>query len=249
MLLPCVLGLTGCVSDKYQAASALGAQPLRLDAGLGGAPVSTVLNSVIVYQGPGSWKKSAYWDEIIVTLTNGSDSSVTVTAASLVDYAGTLVPTGTDPWQLEKASQVQRDRYTKAGVSFALNTLGYAALTYGAVGAGMMVGAAITSTWGGLAAGATVGLAAVPVTAIVVYANNQKHKHQIEAEFTRRRVALPREFASGEACTGSLFFPMTFGPQSLQLEWIKGRERGTAVLPLPMLAGMHRKEPAKSNSK
>ena len=249
LLLPCLLGLTGCVSNKYKAASALGAQPLRIDAALGGAPVGTVLNSVIVYQGPGSWKKSAYWDEFIVTLANHSAAGVTVTAASLVDYAGTIVPTGTDPWLLEKASQVQRDRYTKAGVSFALNTLGYAALTYGAVGAGMMVGATVTSTWGGLAAGATVGLVAVPVTAVVVYANNQKHKHQIEAEFTRRRVSLPLEIAAGETRTGSFFFPMTVSPQSLRLEWLKGGERSAIVLPLPMLAGLHRPEPAKQNPK
>ena len=249
LLLPCLLGLTGCVSNKYKAASALGAQPLRIDAALGGAPVGTVLNSVIVYQGPGSWKKSAYWDEFVVTLANHSATGVTVTAARLVDYAGTIVPTGTDPWLLEKASQVQRDRYTKAGVSFALNTLGYAALTYGAVGAGMMVGATVTSTWGGLAAGATVGLVAVPVTAVVVYANNQKHKHQIEAEFTRRRVALPLEIAAGETRTGSFFFPLTVSPQSLRLEWLKGGERSAIVLPLPMLAGLHRPEPAKQNPK
>lgn len=247
MLLPCLLGLTGCISNKYRAASALGAQPLRIDADLGGAPVKTQLNSVIVYQGPGTWKKAAYWDEFIVTLANNSAAGVTVTTASLVDYAGAIVPAGTDSWQLEKASQVQRDRYTKAGVSFALNTLGYAALTYGAVGAGMMVGATITSTWGGLAAGATVGLVAVPVTAIVVYANNQKHKHQIEAEFTRRRVVLPLEVAAGESRTGSFFFPMTVSPQALRLAWIKGGERGAIVLPLPMLAGMHRPEAAKKN--
>jgi len=113
----------------------------------------------------------------------------------------------------------------------------------------MMVGASITSTWGGLAAGATVGLVAVPVTAIVVYANNQKHKHQIEAEFARRRAVLPLELSAGEARTGSFFFPMTVSPQALRLEWTKGGERGAVVLPLPMLAGMHRPEPAKTNPK
>ncbi len=247
-LMLATISLTGCISNKYQAASALGAQPQRMDVELGGGPMKTRLDAVIIYQGPGSWKKSAYWDEFLLTFTNGSDEKVTLTAASLADYSGAGVPAGTDPWQLEKASLAQRDRYMRVGVSFALNTIGYAAFTYGAVGAGAFVGAAMTSTWGGMATGAVAGVVAVPVTAIVVYANNQKHKHQIEGEFTRRRVALPLILSPAEAHTGSFFFPMTVSPQALRLEWIKGAERGTIVLPLPMLAGMHVKEPSKKNT-
>lgn len=65
VLLSCLVGLSGCVSNKYQAASALGAQPQRMDFDLGGTPMKTRLDAVIIYQGPGSWKKSAYWDEFI----------------------------------------------------------------------------------------------------------------------------------------------------------------------------------------
>lgn len=127
-------------------------------------------------------------------------------------------------------------------VSFALHTIGYTAFTYGAVGAGAMAGAAVTSSWAGVSAGAVVGLAAVPVTAIVIYANNQKHKHEIEREFARRRVALPLTLAPGEPHAGSFFFPMTVGPQALRLEWTKGPDHQVSLLPLPMLAGMHQRE-------
>lgn len=241
--------LTGCVSNKYQSAPAVSANPQLLDINLGGSLVKTRLDAVIIYQGPGSWKKAAYWDELLVTFNNEPDERVTLTAASLVDYAGTIVPAGIDPWQLEKASRAQRERYTQAGISFALNTIGYAAFTYEAVGAGAMVGAAMTNTWGGFTAGATVGLVAVPVTALVVYANNQKHKHAIEDEFNRRRMALPLTLTPGKPHTGSLFFPMTVSPQALRLEWIKGSNRVTSILPLPMLAGMHRTGPSKGDSK
>ena len=244
VLLGATLFSTGCVSGKYQAASALGAQPQLMNINLDGGPVKSRLDAVIIYQGPGSWKKSAYWDEFMVTFTNLGDEPLTLTAAGLVDYAGALGPAGTDPWQLEKASLAQRDRYTRAGVSFVLNTLGYVAFTYGAAGAGAMIGAAATNTWGGLAAGATVGLVAVPVTAIVVYANNQKHRHLIEGEFSRRRLALPLALAAGETRNGSLFFPMTVSPPSLRLEWVRGRDHGTSLLPLPMLAGLHLKAPS-----
>jgi len=245
VLLTAVLLLPGCVSSKYQAASALGDQPQRMDLDLGGGPgLKTRLDTVIIYQGPGSWKKSAYWDEFLVTIVNESEESITLTSASLVDYASASMPAGTDPWLLEKASQVQRDRYTRAGVNFALNTLGYAAFTYGAVGTGVLVGAA-ASGWGGVTAGAVVGLAAMPVTAIVIYANNQRHGHAIEREFNRRRVALPLTLPAGQEHTGSLFFPMTVSPQALRLGWVRGTNSSVSLLPLPMLAGMYRTEPAK----
>jgi hypothetical protein len=240
-----LLLLSGCVSSKYQAASALGAQPQRMDLDLGGGPVLKArLDTIIIYQGPGSWKKAAFWDEFVLTLVNESDAGIVLTAASLVDYAGASMPAGTDPWRLEIASQAQRDRYTRAGVNFALNTLGYAAFTYGAVGTGVLVGAA-ASGWGGVTAGAVVGLAAVPVTAIVVYANNQKHRHAIEREFNRRRLTLPLTLLPGKEHAGSLFFPMTVSPQALRLEWVRGSDSTVSLLPLPMLAGMHRMEPAK----
>lgn len=244
MLFGAALLSTGCVSNRYQAASALSAQVRPMNLNLEDGPVKSRLDAVIVYQGPGSWKKSAYWDEFLITFTNDSTMPVTLTSASLVDCFGSVMPAGTDPWKLEKASRTQRDRYTDAGVNFALNTLGYAAFTYGAVGAGVLVGATVTNTWGGLAAGATIGLVAVPVTALAIYANNQKHRHQIEMEFSRRRLPLPLALAPGEIRQGSLFFPMTVSPQGLRLDWSKDPDRGIALLPLPMLAGMHRKESA-----
>lgn len=241
VLLGGVLLLAGCVSSKYEAASALGAQPRWINANLGIVPLKTRLDTVIIYQGPGSWKKSAYWDEILLTFTNESDAPITLTSAGLIDYFGTIMPAGSDPWSLEKASQFHRDRYLQAGVNFALHTIGYAALTYGALGAGAVIGGVLTNSWAGLTAGATVGVAAVPVTAIVIYVNNQKHRRLIEAEFQRRRLTLPLTLAPGEARSGSLFFPMTVSPQSLRLEWLRDDQADSSLLPVPMLAGLHRK--------
>ncbi|HWA26295.1 MAG TPA: hypothetical protein VG734_11580 [Lacunisphaera sp.] len=234
--------LTGCVSSKYQAASALGAQPAWMKINLGSQPLKTQLDAVIVYHGPGSWKKSAYWDEYLVTFSNESSVPVTLTAVNLVDYFGTLMSPANDPWKLEKASQLQRDRYRRVGVNFALNTLGYVALTYGAVGTGVIVGAAATNSWAGVTTGAAVGVAAVPVTAIVVYVNNQNHRRAIEAEFHRRRLTLPLSLGPGETRSGSLFFAMAVSPQSFRLESTGNGSSEFNSLPLPMLAGMHRKE-------
>jgi hypothetical protein len=246
VLLP-VITLTGCVSNKYKAASALGSQPQRIDMPLGGDAVGATLNAVVVYKGPGSWKQEAYWDELLVTLHNRTARDLTITGAAVADRHGARMAAGSDPWALEKASVDQRKRYQSAGVSFALNTVGYAALTYGAVGAGAIVGAALTSSWAGLGAGATVGLAAVPVTAIVVYAKNQKNKHAIEAEFARRRLAFPLVLKPGESRTGSLFFPMSVSPAKLSLDLLADGATSTIDYPTPMLAGLH--EPASSAKK
>jgi len=243
LLLGTTLFSTGCVSKKYQTASALTALPTRMEIEIGQTPLKTRLDSVIVYQGQGSWKLAAYWDEVMLTLANEGDEPISLNTVSLVDFSGTLVPAGSDPWQLETASRTQRDRYTAAGVNFALNTLGYVALTYSTAGVGAMVGAALTSSWGGMSTGAIFGLAAVPVAAVLVYADNLNHKHKIEHEFNRRRLVLPLTLPTHAARSGSFFFPMTVSPQALRLEWSRGSETGISVLPLPMLAGMHRSTP------
>lgn len=239
--------LSGCVSNKYKAASALGSQPQRIDADFGGDAVHVTLNAVVVYKGLGSWKHAAYWDELQVSVHNRTDHGITLVEASLSDKHGALLVAGVDPWALEKASVDQRKRYENAGVSFALNTVGYAALTYGAVGAGAVMGAAITSSWGGLTAGATVGLAAVPVTALVIYAKNQKNKRAIEQEFHRRRLTLPLTLRAGEKVSGSLFFPMSVSPREFVLRWKENGVERTTTYATPMLAGLHEPppEPAK----
>lgn len=229
----------GCVSKKYAAASAIGAQPTPIDANLGGEPLAVRLNSVIIYHGPGTWKQEAYWDELIVTVSNVSDRPATFGAARLVDHLGSPQTAGDNPWQTEKLSLSQKKRYEKAGVNFALNALGYAAFTYGAVGAGVIVGAVTTSTWSGLAAGATVGLVAVPVTAIVIYARNQNKRGVIENEFHRRRLKLPLTLQPGESQSGSLFFPMTVSPKELVVEWLQDGKAGVTRLVPAALAGLH----------
>lgn len=235
-------GQAGCVSSKYTSMPATAGVPHRLAHDLGGSPVNGRLDSVIVHQGQGSWKKAAYWDELIVTLRNDSAQPVTLTAASIVDFAGQASSAGADPWQLEKESRAREKSYAKAGVDFAMNTLFYSAVAAGGVSTGMVIGAAATSTWGGLAAGAAAGLVAVPLAVGVVYYTNQKHKRAIEQEFSRRRLAFPVTLLPGQEVSGSLFFPFAVSPRELHLTGKAGDSALTAVYTLhPHLEGLHRK--------
>lgn len=236
------LAATGCVSNKYATASAIGAQPQAIDVDLGDQPLAVRLNAVIIHHGPGSWKKEAFWDELIVTVTNPTDQPVTLSDARVVDRFGVAQTAGVDPWQTEKLGLAQQKSYERAGVNFALNALGYAAFTYGAVGAGAMVGAAFTSTWSGLATGAIAGLVVVPATAVVIYARNQQKRGIIETEFHRRRLPLPLTLAPGESRRGSLFFPMTVSPRELVLVRSQDGASAEIRLPTPVLTGLHELE-------
>src|SRR6185436_17906008 len=112
-LLAAALACTGCVSSKYKLAKpadTLPAVALNLTStpapGKADAPspVEATLNTVLVFQGPGSWKREAYWDEYIVTLANRGPAPFNIESATLTDFQGQAVTPGDNPWDLEKQS-------------------------------------------------------------------------------------------------------------------------------------------------
>ena len=105
--LPC---LTGCVTSGYQLADKSTPPPVALGWQTQTAPVNATVETVIVYQGPGSWKANAYWDEYVVTLRNNSASPQTISRAILTDFRGSPAITGDNPWALEKQSRTETER-------------------------------------------------------------------------------------------------------------------------------------------
>src|SRR5450631_789253 len=93
----CVLALSGCLATKYQAAQK-GVPPTLLSIASSAPPIDVGLRSVIVYGGPGSWKRRALWDEYVVTIHNESEKPLTVSVATLSDISGTPQSPGVDPW-------------------------------------------------------------------------------------------------------------------------------------------------------
>lgn len=83
--------------------------------------------------------------------------------------------------------------------------------------------------------GATAGAGAVAVLGIIpvfglmeisgVALVNHDNKVKVQNEFQRRRLALPYELPAGESASGSLFFPMTPGPQRLIMRGHDGEPR------------------------
>lgn len=241
-----VAGLfTGCVSNKYKKAKSDTPLPQLLNVAFAPAPLEATLNSVITYNGPGSWKRDAFWDEYVVTLHNPGSQPLTVVTAGLTDFAGLARTAGGEPWVLENESRTLERKYKDAGMAFVRYTA-----------PGLLIvgtGTAAAASAGFLSAGAGAAGAAIvvvlPIYYIGVVVINHKNKAAMSGEFNRRRLVLPLTLAAGETRTGSFFFPMTVSPQSLRLEWLKGGERSAIVLPLPMLAGLHRPETTKQNPK
>ncbi|MEI6106425.1 MAG: hypothetical protein WCR49_05365 [Opitutae bacterium] len=239
------LGQTGCVtSKKYKMAKddMPPAQPLGW--AVTTPPAELALQSLIVYKGPGTWKREAKWDEYVVQFTNHGAVPLTIGTAQLIDILGQPQVPGTAPWSLEKISSSNWDKYGGVGLSLV-------------AGAGVVViygGIAMASAWGSFmaapgaaasAGGAAAALTIIPIAAVVditaVVIMNHNNKAKVQAEFDRRRLVLPLTLAPGASATGSLFFPMTPGPQRLIVKGQFGEAPLELILPLKPLAGLHLK--------
>ena len=242
MMLVLSIALSGCVTaKKYRMAKKDAAPAQPLDWKVSAASADLNLHSVIVFKGPGSWKREARWDEYVVSIANRGADPLVIDAAVLIDLLGVPCECGVDPWQLEKLSYTNWDKYGKTGLKLA-------------AGAGAVVlyaGAVVATSLGGImaptaAAGGGVALLnIIPVVAVVditaVAIMNSQNKKKVVAEFNRRRLPLPLKLAPGETAAGSVFFPMTPGPQKLYLRGRRGEEPVELALELKPLAGLHLK--------
>ncbi len=230
-------------SKKYRLANADTPPAQALGLGVATAPLELDLATVLVFKGPGSWKREARWDEYVVVLINHGEQAVVIESAELIDLQGQSRAPGDDPWKLEKLSRTNWDKYGKTGLNLVAGA-GAVALYGGAV-----VGVGATA---GLSAGAAAGgvalLGVIPVFAVVdvttVAVMNHQNKVKVQEEFQRRRLGLPHTVPPDKAATGSLFFPMTPGPQRLIVHGREGEQPLEVVLELGPLATLHLK-PAK----
>jgi len=227
--------LSGCLSPKYKGASKSTPPAPALNINFPPAPLGANLNSVIIFGGPGSWKREAFWDEYVVTFHNQGDEPLQIAAATLVDFAGTPRSAGDDPWALEKESKTLEKRYQEAGMAFA--RIAAPRVLVAAAEPGVIAGAGIGAA--GAAAAATATVVALPVYGVAILSINSHNKAKIKAEFTRRRLPLPLSLAPGETRSGSLFFPMVPNPRSLIVNWSNESGALDAVLPLEFLHGLH----------
>jgi hypothetical protein len=242
------LALCGCVTRGYKFAPKNTPAPVALHLEGAQPPVKAAVHHVIVYHGPGSWKRDAYWDEYVVSMANQGPTPVTIDAAALHDQQGAPIEPGIDPWALDRLSkkwwETNGTRQTGTYVVLGVGT---------AAGAGVAMVSAYSGLWGasvsaGTATAGTIGAATavtLPLVAVGTVVANIHSKHKVEAEFTRRRLALPLTLAPGQTVQGSLFFRITPGPQRLALHG-RADQPCTVTISLTPLAGLHLAPPPAS---
>src|ERR1700694_1237980 len=62
-----LLASTGCVWSRYKEARKSTPLPQLLNVAFAPAPLEAALSTLITYNGPGSWKRHAFWAEYVVT--------------------------------------------------------------------------------------------------------------------------------------------------------------------------------------
>ena len=233
--------VTGCLSSKYRKARRDTPPAVAINLPARESPVAGgLLHAVVVKKGPGSWKREAWWDEYVLTFSNRGTEPLELVSATLTDFQGQESAPGSNPWKLEKESQTWYERLSRSQAGPLL------ALGAGTVFAAEVAMASAFSTIlsGGTAAGGVGSAAAATVVALPLYAIglvavNQHNKHEIAAEFGRRRLPLPAALAPGADRSGSLFFRISPGPRGLDVGFRRGAESGTLHFDLAPLADLH----------
>lgn len=253
-LVPALL-LTGCVTRGYKLADKTlpPATTINLSSAASSTtpstppPVEVNLQAVIVYGGPGSWKKEAYWDEYVVTVTNRGETPLKISDVTLLNAGGEALRCGDDPWKLERAGktwwQSSAGDQTRTLLKLGAGTVAGATVAV----AGALSGGFLAPVTGAGAAAMGVGAAAVvalPLVAVGTVAMNVHGKHQIENEFARRRLVLPARIAPGQTVPGSLFFRISPGPQRLVVRGQTGDEPIELTVDLAPLQRLHLQPPA-----
>ena len=241
VLLPILMG--GCFSSKKYRLAQKDVAPARLiNWSTSSASVDLTLATLIVFKGPGSWKREARWDEYVIQLHNRGDTTMVVESAELIDLLNQPQSPGDDPWILEKLSHTNWDKYGKNGLKLLAGA--GAVVVYSSA----ITVVATTSILGGAAAGGGTSLLLlniVPVIALVdivaVQLINRKNKKTVQQEFDRRRLDLPLVAHAGATLTGSFFFPMTPGPQALLIHGNQAGAPFSLRLELAALEKLHLK--------
>jgi hypothetical protein len=230
---------SGCVATKYKLAKK-DTPPVQLlnVAFPAAAPLQPTLTALIIYGGPGSWKREALWDEYVITLQNSGGQPLTIESTMLVDSADLLVAAGNNPWALEKQSKLLEKQYRDHGEAF-VRTAGPGLLIVGAGAAAVSATTASVFVSAAAVGAAAAAIVVVPVYYVTVLGINHHNKKAVMTEFTRRRLQLPLTLAPGETRTGSVFYPMVRNPGFLKLQWSGESGSGEATLPLDFLHGLH----------
>jgi hypothetical protein len=245
-----VLLCGGCASPRHRANPPANLAEVAVHLSTAADPtcpapaIELTLQTVVILQEAGPLGRRSYWDEYVIMITGRGTVPVTVEAAELIDGEGKSVVPGDNPWTLANRRKAWFEQTDRHGVTRA-GQIGVGAVAVDALGPPLVsVGlyAPCLLTWGTYGAAAAV---IAPFYAAKAVKFNVKSRKQVEADFNRRRLALPVPVAPGQVLQGSWYFPVTPAPRQLVVRYRAAGDAGKVTLALPSLANLHVKPHAK----
>ena len=230
------LALVGCVSSKFATVPHRGPNP-SLELRGPKDPLQSTVDSVIVRHGPGSWKREAFWDEYMLSLSNTHRTPVQVLSLRLTDADGITLEPGDNCWQLEAdgrrwwsrvALQQNLELGTEtaiAGVSRVLRPIGVLAGTLAIYGLPLT--------------GVGIGALVLPMLGESWHRDSDAKQREVVDEFESRRIQLPATVSPGQTLRKSVFFRISPSPRLLVVAYEVAGEFREIVIPLTPLAGYH----------
>jgi hypothetical protein len=230
LLVGALAALAGCASPPAVTAKLPPPPPITTQTG---ADMHIVVQLLVTPSTPKAWSRGSRWDEYVLLVTNQGTTPLQLESAALVDVRGQEQVTGDKPATLEKLSKEHWIRYTRDGVpvtpdavnrrhaerNAAENTVGFALvepLSLVLLPGPVLIGAASAG--------------------VIMYTADRSAIH---TGFQQRRLKLPLLLAGGQTVNGSLFFPLTPGPQRLVITYRSKGERRRQEVPLAALARLH----------
>jgi len=199
-------------------------------------PVVATLNKVVILQRAGPMGPRSYWDEYVLSIANIGKHPATIESTTLTDLHGRSVIPGDNPWTLANAHKCWVEQSDSNGVTSPAR-IGVGSLLAGALGPVAATGLFIPALW--TTTGYEVAAAIfAPTYAACAIKFNTSGRKRVEAEFNQHRLVLPRAIAPGEVVEGSLYFPVTPGPQQLTLHCRTPDQTADLTLLLTPLANL-----------
>jgi hypothetical protein len=202
------------------------------------------LHNIVVQQKAGPWGVSSHWHEYVVSLADRGGIPLVIEAATLINARGEPVAPGDNPWVLANARNSWWEQTDARGVT-SPGRIAVSSVTVATLWPMATLPYVWSWNWEAYGVGAAI---VAPVYAVNAIAFNVRGRKRIETGFQKRRLVLPLAITPGQVVQGSLFFPVTLGPQRLALRCRAADRVQDLVLPLGSLPDLSRPPPLRAAS-
>lgn len=240
-LLVFAIALTGCGGTKIlkEPIPFVEVEPISSSSD---GQLNSIVDWVIVRDGPGTWARNADWDEYMIRVENTGAERYEIVSIAIVDSTGFLVESRQSRKLLVKGSKQTKRRYKGDGIKVKAGLSGTAL-----VGAGVATYAvALPSAYIGIAgssaaaAGSVVAVVVAPIALAAGGITRGVRNSKVNSEIEKRQAAFPVELNPGETKALHVFFPLAPSPQEVRITYSGAQGQEVLVVDVgETLRGLH----------